>query len=62
MGLRKGERSFHTIYDDETLENMKRYYGLDNKDELLEFIKRNHLVRLDEVDTSKSKSQSWKEI
>ena len=57
MGLRKDEKSFHTTYDDETLENMKRYYGLDNKDELLEFIKRNQLVRLDEVDTSKSKSQ-----
>jgi hypothetical protein len=39
------------------LENMKRYYGLDNKDELLKFIKRNQLVRLDEVDTPKSKSQ-----
>ena len=35
---------------------MKRYYGIDNKDELLKFIKRNRLVRLDEVDSSKSKS------
>lgn len=57
MDLRKGEKSFHTTYDDKTLENMKRYYGLDNKDELLKFIKRNQLVRLDEVDSSKSKSQ-----
>ena len=57
MGLRKDEKSFHTTYDDKTLENMKRYYGLDNKDELLKLIKRNQLVRLDEVATSKSKSQ-----
>ena len=36
MGLRKDEKSFHTTYDDKTLENMKRYYGLDNKDAIIE--------------------------
>lgn len=58
MGLRKGEKSFHTIYDDKTLENMKRYYGIDNNYELLKYIKRNHLVGLDEGDVMPdSKSQ-----
>lgn len=57
MSDRKNNNNFHNIYDNKTLENMKRYYGLDNKDELLKFIKRNQLVRLDEVDSSKSKSQ-----
>jgi hypothetical protein len=32
------------IYDDQTLENMKRYYKIDSYDELLKFIKRNGLV------------------
>ena len=57
MSIKKDNKNLNTIYDNNTLENMKRYYGLDNKDELLKFIKRNQLVRLDEVDTSKSKSQ-----
>jgi hypothetical protein len=46
MGLRKDEKSFHTTYDDKILENMKRYYGLDNKDELLKFIKKISLYAL----------------
>lgn len=29
----------HEHYDDETLEKMKRYYKIDNNDELLRFIK-----------------------
>jgi hypothetical protein len=33
-----------SIYDDETLENMKRYYRIDNHDELLKYIKKNRLV------------------
>ena len=33
-----------STYDDETLENMKRYYRIDNHDELLKYIKKNRLV------------------
>ena len=29
-----------SIYDDETLENVKRYYRIDNHDELLKYIKK----------------------
>ena len=34
--------------DDKTLENMKRYYKLENHDELLQFIKKNNVLREDD--------------
>jgi hypothetical protein len=34
--------------DDKTLENMKRYYKLENHDELLQFIKKNNVLRGDD--------------
>ena len=37
MGKAKVKR--YVRYDDETLEKMKRYYKIDNQDELLRFIK-----------------------
>jgi hypothetical protein len=37
-------RKREAVYDDQTLENMKRYYKIDSYDELLKFIKRNGLV------------------
>ncbi|CAN5504749.1 hypothetical protein BH18THE2_BH18THE2_32890 [soil metagenome] len=50
MSVRKGNKNFHTIYDDKTLENMKRYYGIDTDDELVKYIKGNRLMGLDEGD------------
>lgn len=45
----------HIIYDDATLERMKRYYKIDDHDELLRFIKTNGLRRhADILDESKS--------
>jgi hypothetical protein len=34
--------------DDKTLENMKRYYKLENHDESLQFIKKNNVLRGDD--------------
>jgi hypothetical protein len=34
--------------DDKALENMKRYYKLENHDELLQFIKKNNILREDD--------------
>jgi hypothetical protein len=42
--------NFHNIYDDKTLENMKRYYRIDTDDELVKYIKRNNLVEPDKGD------------
>ena len=56
MGVVKDKISFHTTYDDKTMENMKRYYGIDTDDELVKYIKKN--VEHDEGDVmhnSKSK-------
>ena len=40
-------------YDDETLEKMKRYYKIDNQDELLRFIKTHGLKNYDfEIENS----------
>ena len=33
--------------DDETLENMKRYYKIDNHKELLQYIKKNGIIKGD---------------
>lgn len=37
-------RGKEPTYDDETLENMKRYYRIDNHDDLLKYIKKNRLI------------------
>ena len=50
MSIRKNTKNFNTIYDDNTLENMKRYYGVDTDDEIVKYIKRNHLAEVDERD------------
>jgi hypothetical protein len=34
--------------DDKTLENMRRYYKLENHNELLQFIKKNNILREDD--------------
>ena len=47
MSDRKDNNNFHNIYDDKTLENMKRYYRIDTDDELVKYIKRNNLVEPD---------------
>ena len=46
MSVRKGNKNFHTIYDNKTLENMKRYYHIDTDDELVKYIKGNRLMEL----------------
>ncbi|MFZ0203036.1 MAG: hypothetical protein WAL46_05010 [Nitrososphaeraceae archaeon] len=51
MSERKDNNNFHNIYDNKTLENMKRYYRIDTDDELVKYIKRNHLVKPDKVHT-----------
>ncbi|CAN5226561.1 hypothetical protein BH18THE2_BH18THE2_19560 [soil metagenome] len=38
----RGEKQ--PVYDDETLEKMKRYYRIDNDEDLLKYIKGNRLV------------------
>jgi hypothetical protein len=53
MSIKNDHRNFHTIYNKEILENMKRYYGLDSDNELVKYIKyvkRNHIVKPNEVD------------
>jgi hypothetical protein len=37
----------NSIIDDETLENMKRYYKIDNHKELLQYIKKNGIIKGD---------------
>jgi len=41
---------FQNIYDDKTLENMKRYYRIDTDHEIVKYIKRNNLVEPDKGD------------
>ena len=48
MSVRNDKKGFHTIYDDKTWENMKRYYRINTDEELVEYIKRNHRAELDE--------------
>ena len=49
--MKKGEReekiSKPRIYDDETLEKMKKYYNIDDHTDLLKFIKLNGIVNHD---------------
>ncbi|HEU4445264.1 MAG TPA: hypothetical protein VFR94_11375 [Nitrososphaeraceae archaeon] len=52
MSVRKGNQNFHTNYDDNTLQNMKRYYGIDADDEIVKYIKRNLFAEVNEVDYS----------
>lgn len=53
-------RKSKTIYDDQMLENMKRYYRIDCSDELLKYIKRNGLV--DDSEAEDISSTTTKEI
>jgi hypothetical protein len=41
------KRKRNSTIDDETLENMKRYYKIDNHKELLQYIKKNGIIRGD---------------
>ena len=54
MSDRKDNNNFHNIYDNKTLENMKRYYGIDSDNELekyIKYVKRNHIVEPDGADS-----------
>ena len=57
MSISKGNKNFNTIYDDNTLTNMKRYYGVDTDDEIVKYIKRNRLAEVDESDLALQKAQ-----
>ena len=57
MSIRKDNKNFNAIYDDNMLENMKRYYGVDADDEIVKYIKRNHLAEVDESDLALQKAQ-----
>jgi hypothetical protein len=37
----------YSVIDDETLENMKRYYGIENHDELLRYMRKNSVLKGD---------------
>ena len=51
--MEKAKVKRYPHYDDETLEKMKRYYKIDNKDELLRFIKTHGLRNYDfEIENS----------
>ena len=57
MSIRKDNKNFNTIYDDNTLKNMKRYYGVDTDDEIVKYIKRNRLAEVDERDLALQNAQ-----
>ena len=57
MSLKKNNKNFHIIYDDNTLENMKHYYGIDTNDEIVKYIKRNRLAEANEGELAFSKDQ-----
>ena len=51
--MEKAKVKRYPHYDDETLEKMKRYYKIDNQDELLRFIKTHGMKNYDlDVDNS----------
>jgi hypothetical protein len=50
MRTKKDSKNFHAIYDNNTLKNMKRYYGIDSDDEIVKYIKKNRLAEADERD------------
>jgi hypothetical protein len=41
------KRKRNLSIDDETLENMRRYYKIDNHKELLQYIKKNGIIKGD---------------
>jgi hypothetical protein len=46
MSIKNDDGNFHTIYNKEILEKMKRYYKIDSDSELVKYIKyvkRNHI-------------------
>ena len=57
MSIRKDNKNLNTIYDNNTLENMKRYYGVDTDDEIVKYIKRNRLAEVDEGDLALQNAQ-----
>jgi hypothetical protein len=57
MSIRKDNKNFNTIYDDNMLKNMKRYYGVDTDDEIVKYIKRNRLAEVDERDLALQNAQ-----
>ena len=57
MSIKKDNKNLYTIYDNNTLENMKRYYGVDTDDEIVKYIKRNHLAEVDEGDLALQSAQ-----
>ena len=57
MSIKKDNKNLNTIYDSNTLENMKRYYGVDTDDEIVKYIKRNRLAEVDERDLALQKAQ-----
>ncbi|MGH9980817.1 MAG: hypothetical protein ACRD6U_04590 [Nitrososphaeraceae archaeon] len=46
----KNKNSKMKIYDDDTLENMKKYYGIEDHTDLLKFIKINGINHHDHYD------------
>jgi hypothetical protein len=57
MSIKKDNKNLNTIYDSNTLENMKRYYGVDTDDEIVKYIKRNRLAEVDEGDVALQNAQ-----
>jgi hypothetical protein len=57
MSIKKDNKNLNTIYDNNTLENMKRYYGVDTDDEIVKYIKRNRLAEVDEGDLALQNAQ-----
>jgi hypothetical protein len=47
----KNKNSKIKIYDDDTLENMKKYYGIEDHTDLLKFIKLNGINNPDHYDS-----------
>ena len=44
----------YSVIDDETLENMKRYYRIENHDELLQYMKKNSILKGDNEHNERS--------
>ena len=57
MSIKKDNKNLNAIYDNNTLENMKRYYGVDTDDEIVKYIKRNRLAEVDEGDLALQNAQ-----
>lgn len=37
----------YSVIDDETFDKMKRYYNLENHDEILQYLRKNNIIRGD---------------